>query len=108
MVTPEFLQFVMQAAEEAVSFRGDEAELAARAREGDQAAVAELTRAYLAIAVLTGLRLRPLWLPEPDAAQEAIIVLGRMIEGGSTTIALEFPAAIRTAFGRLRKPTDEP
>jgi putative hemolysin len=107
MVTPEFQQFVAQLAEDAVKFRGDEADLAARAREGDQAAVAELTSAYRAIAVLTGLRLRPLWLSEPDAAQEAIIVLNHMVEVGSTTIALDLPAAIATTYGRLRRPSDE-
>jgi hypothetical protein len=108
MVTPEFRRFVTQVAEDAVGFHGDEVDLATRAHEGDKAATAELTSAYRAIAVLTGLRLRPLWLPAPDAAQEALIVLARLVESGSTTIALELPSAISTAFGRLRKPADPP
>ena len=32
-------------------------------------------KAYLALAVLTGLQLRPRWLSAPDAGQEAVIVL---------------------------------
>jgi hypothetical protein len=47
----DFLRFVTQAAEDAVTFDGDAAAIASRAREGDKDAVAELTRAYAAMAV---------------------------------------------------------
>jgi hypothetical protein len=109
MSTPaEFLQFVTEIAEDAVNFDGDEVELATRARNGEKTAVAELTSAYGAIAVLTAVRLRPRWLPAADAAQEAMIVLRRLIEDGPTTIAVELPSAIRTTFAGLRKPPDPP
>lgn len=55
METPtDFLRFVTGTAEDAVQFDGDEFELAHRARNGDVTAVAELSSAYRAIAVLTG------------------------------------------------------
>jgi hypothetical protein len=60
--------------------------------------------AYAAIAALTGIRLRPLGLPAPDAAQEAILVLRRFIDDGSTTIAAELPSAIAAKFRGLRPP----
>jgi hypothetical protein len=101
---PEFRQFVSEASQEAVDFDGDEVGLAARARNGDETAVAELMRAYAALAVLTALRLQPTWLPASDAAQEAMIALQRLIEAGSTTIAVELPSVIQTTFGRLSKP----
>jgi hypothetical protein len=100
----DFLQFVTKAAEDAVNFDGDAVAMAARARDGDRDAVEELTRAYAAIAVLTGIRLRPPWLPVPDAAQEAMLVLRRLIEDGSTMIATELPSAIGATFARLRRP----
>ena len=100
----DFLQFVTQAAEDAVNFDGDAVAMAARAQDGDRDAAEELTRAYAAIAVLTGVRLRPRWLPIPDAAQEAMLVLRRLIENGSTTIAAELPSAIGATFARLRRP----
>ena len=102
----DFLRFVTQAAEDAVNFDGDVVALASRARDGDKDAVAELIRAYAALAVLTGIRLRPHWLPMPDAAQEAMLVLGRLIEDGSTTIAVELPSAIGATFSGFRKPPD--
>jgi hypothetical protein len=67
-------------------------------------AVEQLTRAYAPIAVLTGVRLRPRWLPIPDAAQEAILVLRRLIENGSTTIAAGLPLAIGESFAELTEP----
>jgi hypothetical protein len=100
----EFLRFVTEAAEDAVKFDGDEVQLTHRARSGDEIAVAELSNAYRAIAVLTALRLRPLWLPAPDAAQEAILVLGRLVKDGSTTIAVELPLAIRKTFAGFQSP----
>jgi hypothetical protein len=100
----DFLQFVTKAAEDAVNFDGDAVAMAARARDGDRDAVEELTRAYAAIAVLTGVRLRPRWPPIPDAAQEAMLVLRRLIEDGSTTIAAELPSVIGATFARLRRP----
>lgn len=109
MDTPaDFLQFVTQAAEDAVTFDGDVAVIALQARDGDKRAVEELTRAYAAIAVLTGLRLRPPWLPMPDAAQEAMLVLSRLIEDGSTTIAAELPSAIGATFARFEHRPDTP
>jgi hypothetical protein len=54
METPtDFLRFVTETAEDAAQFDGDEFELAHRARNGDVTAVAELSSAYRAIAVLT-------------------------------------------------------
>ena len=100
----DFLRFVTQAAEDAVNFDGDAVAMASRARDGDEEAVAELTRAYAAIAVLRGTRLRPHWLPVPDAAQEAMLVLRRLIDDGSTTIAAELPSAIRATFAGFREP----
>jgi hypothetical protein len=102
----EFMEFVTQAAEDAVNFDGDEVALASAARSGDKDAVADLTRAYAAIAVLMGVRLRPTWLKVPDAGQEAMLVLLRLIEDGSTTIAADLPSAIEATFTWLR-PSDE-
>jgi hypothetical protein len=102
----EFMEFVTQAAEDAVNFDGDEVALASAAWSGDKDAVANLARAYTAIAVLTGVRLRPSWLPIPDAGQEAMLVLRRLIEDGSTTIAADLPSAIEATFARLRPPDD--
>jgi hypothetical protein len=104
--TRGFLQFITQAADEAVTFDGDVVALASRARNGDNDAVAELIRAYAAIACLTGIWLRPSWLPMPDAAQEAMLVLRRLIVDGSITIATELPSAIAAMFARLRRPPD--
>jgi hypothetical protein len=96
--------FVTETAEDAVKFDGDEVELARRSASGDVTAIKELSSAYRAIAVLTALRLRPLWIPAPDAAQEATLVLDRLVKDGSTTIAVELPSAIRKAFAGLRPP----
>jgi hypothetical protein len=105
METPtEFLRFVTETAAFAVKFDGDEIELSRRARDGDLTAIRELSNAYRAIAVLTALRLRPLWLPAPDAGQEAILVLDRLVKDGSTTIAIDLPLAIRKTFAGLRPP----
>jgi hypothetical protein len=101
----DFMEFVTRAAEDAVNFDGDAVALASAARGGDKDAVAHLARAYAAIAVLTGVRLRPPWLPVPDAGQEAMLVLLRLIEDGSTTIAADLPSAIEATFTKLR-PTD--
>ena len=98
------MQFVTQVVADALNFHGDSVALASRARDGDKNAVTELSSAYRAIAVLTALRLRPPWLPAPDAAQEATLVLDRLVKDGSTTIAVELPSAIRKAFAGLRPP----
>lgn len=87
----DFLQFVTQAVEDAVTFDGDAATMASRAREGDKDAVTELTRAYATIGVLSGIRLRPSWLP-------------RLIQEGPTAIAVELPAAIEATFAGFREP----
>jgi hypothetical protein len=100
----DFIESVIQAAEDAVNFDGDAVALASSARGGDKEAVADLVRAYAAIAVLTGVRLRPPWLPIPDAGQEAMLVLLRLIEDGSTTIAVDLPSAIESTFMGLRPP----
>jgi hypothetical protein len=100
----DFIESVTQAAEDAVNFEGDAVALASSARGGDKEAVADLVRAYAAIAVLTGVRLRPPWLPIPDAGQEAMLVLLRLIEDGSTTIAVDLPSAIEATFMGLRPP----
>jgi hypothetical protein len=100
----EFLRFVTETAEDAIKFDGDEGQLAHRARSGDEIAVAELSSAYRGIAVLTAVRLRPPWLPAPDAAQEAMLVLDRLVKDGSTTIAVELPVAIRQKFAALQPP----
>jgi hypothetical protein len=107
-IPSEFLHFVTEVAEDAVNFDGDVVAMGLRARVGDKEAVAGLIRAYAAIAVLTGIRLRPLWLPVPDAAQEAMLVLRRLIEDGSTTIAAELPSAIGATFAGFRRPPDHP
>jgi len=106
MVTPEYREFLNEAAQEAADFDGDEVALAAQARNGDMAAVSELIRAYAALAVLTGLRLRPTWLSAPDAGQEALIVLRRLVESGSTKIAVELPPAIHRTFEGLKHPPE--
>jgi len=100
----DFMQFVTQAAEDAVNFDGDAVAIASAARGGDKDAAANLTRAYAAIALLTGIRLRPPWLQVPDAAQEALLVLRRLIEEGSTTIATDLPSAIEATFKGFRPP----
>jgi hypothetical protein len=98
----EFMEFLIQAAEDAVTFDSDAVALASAARGGDKDAAANLVRAYAAIAVLMGVRLRPPWLPIPDAGQEAMLVLRRFIEDGSTSIAADLPSAIEAAFEKLR------
>jgi len=103
-ISAEFVRFVTETAEDAVKFDGDEVELAHRAGTGDVTAVKELSSAYRSIAVLTALRLRPLWLPAPDAGQEAMLVLDRLVKDGSTTIAVDLPLAIQTTFSGLRPP----
>ena len=100
----DFMRFVTQAAEDAVTFDGDPVAIASAAQGGDKDAVANLTRAYAAIAVLMGIRLRPPWLQIPDAAQEAMLVLRRLIEEGSTTIAVDLPSTIEATFMGLRPP----
>ena len=94
-IPAEVLRFVIETAEDAVKFDGDEVELAHRARNCDVTAIEELSSAYRAIAVLTALRLRPLWLTAPDAGQEAMLVLDRLVRDGSATIAIDLPLAIR-------------
>jgi hypothetical protein len=103
-IPADFLRFVTDTAEDAVKFDGDEGELAHRARNGDLTAIKELSSAYRAIAVLTALRLRPLWLPAPDAGQEAMLVLDRLVKDAKTTIAIDLPLAIRKTFAGLRPP----
>jgi hypothetical protein len=103
-IPAELLRFVTETGEDAIKFDGDEVELAHRARNGDVTAIRELSSAYRAIAVLTALRLRPLWLPAPDAWQEAMLVLDRLVKDGSTTIAIDLPLAIRKTFAGLRPP----
>ena len=103
-ISAEFVRFVTETAEDAVKFDGDEVELAHRAGTGDVTAVKELSSAYRAIAVLTAMRLRPPWLPRPDAAQEATLVLDRLVNDGSTTIAVELPLAIQKTFAGFRLP----
>jgi hypothetical protein len=103
-IPAEVLRFVTETAEDAVKFDGDEVELAHRARNGDMTAIKELSSAYRAIAFLTALRLRPLWLPVPDAGQEAMLVLDRLVKDGSRTIATDLPLAIRKIFAGLRPP----
>jgi hypothetical protein len=102
-IPAEVLRCVTETAEDAV-FDGDEVELAHRARNGDVTAIKELSSAYRAIAVLTALRLRPLWLPVPDAGQEAMLVLDRLVKDGSTTSAIDLPLATRKTFAGLRPP----
>jgi hypothetical protein len=102
--SPDFIEFVTSAAKDAVNFDGDAVALASAARDGDKDAVESLVRAYSAIAVLTGIRLRPPWLQVPDAGQEAMLVLLRLIEDGSTTIAVDLPSAIEATFTGLRPP----
>src|SRR5918994_433663 len=97
-IPAELLRFVTETAEDAVKFDGDEVELAHRARNGDVTAIKELSSAYRAIAVLTALRLRPPWLPVPDAGQQGMLVLDRLVKDGSTTIAIDLPLAIRKMF----------
>jgi hypothetical protein len=40
----------------------------------------------------------------PDAGQEAILVLDRLVKDGSTTIAIDLPLAIRKTFAGVRPP----
>ena len=103
-----FAQFVSQAVADALSFEGDTVALASRARDGDKDAAKELSSAYRAIAVPTAMRLRPPWLTRPDAAQEATLVLDRLVKDGSTTIAVELPLAIQKTFAGLRLPDIHP
>jgi hypothetical protein len=63
--SPDFMEFVTLAAENAVNFDGDAVALASAARDGDKNAVENLVRAYSALAVLTGIRLRPLGSRSP-------------------------------------------
>jgi hypothetical protein len=100
------VQFVLQAVPDALNFDGDATALASQAQEGDQAAISELTRAHAALAVLTGIRLRPSWLSKEDAAQEAMLVLRDIVEGGSERIAMELPGAIEARFAALEKPSE--
>jgi hypothetical protein len=103
-VDAPFAQFVSQAVADALSFEGDTVALASRARDGDKDAARELSSAYRAVAVLTAMRLRPPWLARPDAAQEATLVLDRLVKDGSTTIAVELPLAIQKTFAAFRPP----
>jgi hypothetical protein len=103
------LQFVIEAVADAVNFDGDAAALASQAQEGDQGAISELTRAHAALAVLTGLHFRPAWLSKEDAAQEAILVLRRIVEDVSQRIAAELPGAVEARFAlRSRSRNDQP
>ena len=98
------MQFVVETVVDAVNFDGDVTALASRAQEGDQGAISELTRAHAALAMLTGIRLRPAWLSQEDAAQEAMLVLTRIVQRGTERIAAELPAAIEARFDTLEKP----
>jgi hypothetical protein len=91
---------------DALNFDGDATALASQAQEGDQDAISELTRAHAALAVLTGIRLRPTWLSKEDAAQEAMLVLRDIVEGGSERIAVELPGEIEARIAALEKPSD--
>jgi hypothetical protein len=104
----EFQRYVDEMVRAALAFEGDVPTLAPRARDGDRKAVDELVRAYAALAVITGIRLRPSWLPVPDATQEAMVVLLRLIETGSTSIETELPVAVGATMAGLTKPPDEP
>lgn len=88
-----------------MNFDGDATALAPKAQEGDQDAISELTRDHAALAVLTGIRLRPAWLSEGDASQEAMLFLRSLIEAASVRIATELPGAIEGKFAELKKPT---
>ena len=99
------LQFVMETVVDAVNFDGD-LTVASRAQEGDQGAISELTRAFAALAVLTGILLRPAWLSKEDAAQEAMLVLMGIVKRGTKRIAAELPGAIEARFDALEKPFD--
>ena len=96
----------MEAVVDAVNFDGDVTALASRAHEGDQGAISELTRAYAALAVLTGIRLRPAWLSQEDAAQEAMLVLTGIVGLGTERIAAELPGAIEARFDALEMRSD--
>jgi hypothetical protein len=100
------LEFVMEAVVDAVNFDGDVAALASRAQKGDQGAISEFTRVYAALAVLTGIRLRPAWLSQEDAAQEAMLVLMGIVKRGTARIAAELPGAIEAKFDALEKRAD--
>jgi hypothetical protein len=97
----EFLDELLKATRSGVDFDGDVARLASRARDGDKEAVDKLMTAYWSIAILLGIRMRPSSLRIPDAAQEAVIVLQRMIRAGSTTIEVDLAPAIRRTFESL-------
>ena len=97
----EFLDDLLEATRLGVDFDGDVAHLASRARDGDQEAVDKLMTAYWSVAVLLGIRMRPTSLRIPDAAQEAVVVLQRMIRAGSTTIEVDLAPAIRRTFESL-------
>jgi hypothetical protein len=101
------VQFVLHAVSDALNFDGDATALASQAHDGNQDAISELTRAHAALAVLTGIRLRPAWLLKEDAAQEAMLVLRDIVEGGSERITVELPGAIEARFAALeKKPSD--
>jgi hypothetical protein len=97
----EFLDDLLGATRLAVEFDADVADLASRARDGNQEAVAKLMTAYWSLAVLLAIRLRPTSLPIPDAAQEAVVVLLGMIRAGSTTIEVDLAPAIRQTLESL-------
>jgi hypothetical protein len=100
------VQFVLHAVSDALNFDGDATALASQVQDGDQDAISELTRAHAALAVLAGIGLRPAWLSKEDAAQEAMLVLRDIVEGGSERIAVELPGAIEARFAALEKPSD--
>lgn len=100
----EFVAGLVEGTKRAVNFNGDVGALLARVRDGEEAAGQELVGAYWVLAALIGVRLRPHWLTPPDAAQEAVLVLRRLVEGGSSTIGQDLGREIAEAFGTLREP----
>ncbi|MEP6665556.1 MAG: hypothetical protein ABJA81_03815 [Nocardioidaceae bacterium] len=101
---PEFLEALLDGARMAVEFDGDVVALTTRAHDGDPEALDDLVVAYWSIAALLGVRLRPIWLPPPDAAQEAVLVLQHLIEVGSSNIEADLAPAISRTFEALQRP----
>ena len=84
-----------------------EERLLARVRQHqDQKASRRVIESYLARVSEIALRLRPDWLSAPDAIQEAIVVLRRLIEDPN----VRYPAPlledeIKRHFARFGRPT---
>lgn len=76
-------QFLRTAHEYALAYSGGETPaLLAKARVGDEPAKTELMRGYLEEAALAGLRFAAPGQSDPDAMQDGIIILERLIEHG--------------------------